>query len=492
MSADSLLGIGAAIIAGALLAATVAVGLSPIAPIGPVRRIRPRPGFTVDWATVGAGVGVLITVLGAAAVILGIRQVARPETWRSRRRASRAAHAAASAGLPVPAVAGIEFALASGADDSSVPARSAVLGAMLAVVVMTGTLTFAASVDHLVSHPALYGWNWDFELFADSNEMPAQLAASQLNGDPDIAAWTGYYFATLQIDGQNVPVLGADPHAALAPPMLAGHGLDALDEIVLGATTLAQLHKHLGDTVQVATDAVTKRLRIVGIATMPTVGNSGAVHPTMGTGAVLDAALIPSSSKSPFGDPTAGPQAIFVKLKPGVDHVVALQTLQHIASGLFPPDQIGAQALDVQRPAEIVNYRSMGRTLRRLGAGLAVGALIALGLTLIASVSRRRREFALLRALGFTNRQLAAVVAWQASTAALCGITIGIPFGIIGGRELWLLFARSIHAVPVPTVPVQALVLTAVAGLLLANLIALIPTRAAARVNPVSALRTNA
>ena len=492
MSADSLLGIGAAIIAGALLAATVAVGLSPVAPIGPVRRIRPHPGITVDWATVGIGVGALITMLCTAAIILGIRQATRRETGRSHRRASRAAHAAAMSGLSGPAVAGIEFALAPGASRSSVPARSAVLGATLAVILMTGTLTFAASVDHLVSHPALYGWNWDFEVFADSNPMPAQLAAAQLNADPDVAAWTGYYFATMQIDDHNVPVLGSDLHAAVAPPMLSGHGLDASDEIVLGATTLAQLDKHLGDTVQVATETATKQLRIVGTATMPTVGNSGGVHPTMGTGAVVDAALIPSSSKSPFGDPTAGPQAIFVKLTPGADRVVAFTTLQRIASGLLPADQIGAQALNVQRPAEIVNYRSMGTTLRRLGAGLSAGALIALGLTLIASVRRRRRDFALLKALGFTNRQVAAVVTWQASTAAMCGISIGIPLGIIGGRQLWLLFAHTIHAVPVPTIPVPAVALIAVVGLLLANLIALIPSYFAGRVNPASVLRTNA
>ena len=40
----------------------------------------------------------------------------------------------------------------------------------------------------------------------------------------------------------------------------------------------------------------------------------------------------------------------------------------------------------VQRPAEIVNYRTMGATLALLAAALAVGAIIALG----ASPWRRR------------------------------------------------------------------------------------------------------
>ena len=44
------------------------------------------------------------------------------------------------------------------------------------------------------------------------------------------------------------------------------------------------------------------------------------------------------------------------------------------------------------RPAEIANYRSMGTTPAILGVTLAAGAVVALGLTLVASVRRRRRK----------------------------------------------------------------------------------------------------
>ena len=488
---DSVPGLLAAIILGAVLAAAVAIGLSPVAPIGPVRRTRPNPGLDSDWTVLGVGAGLLIVVLGAAAVTFGLRQgSATPRPPRRHR--SRAAHAAAVAGLPVSVVVGIDLALSPGSGRSAAPVRSAVIGVAVAVIVLTGTVTFAASADQLVSHPALYGWNWDLELFAGSNEMPREMVAAQLNADKDVASWTGYYFATLEIDGHNVPALGTEPRAVLAPPILTGHGLQAVHEIVLGASTLGGLHKHVGDTVQVTTETGTQLLLIVGTATMPTVGNSGGVHPTMGDGAVVDSTLIPSVAKSPFGDPTAGPQAIFIKLRPGVGSVQAFAALQKIAAGLFPPDQIGAQALTVQRPAEIVNYRSMGSTLRRLGIGVGGGALLALGLTLIATVRRRRRDFAILKALGFTNGAVAAAVAWHATTAAVCGIVVGMSFGVIGGRQLWLLFAQTIHAVPDPAVSTWALVFTAVGAVLLANLIAVIPSRIAARLNPAAALRAKA
>jgi ABC-type antimicrobial peptide transport system permease subunit len=145
--------------------------------------------------------------------------------------------------------------------------------------------------------------------------------------------------------------------------------------------------------------------------------------------------------------------------------------------------------LSVQRPAEIVNYRTMGNTPALLGIGLAAGAVVALGLTLIASVRRRRREFAVLRTLGFTGRQLGSVVAWQSSVAVTIGTIIGIPSGIIFGRFLWNLFAHEIDAIPAPAVPVPSIILIVIGGLLLANIVAALPGRLAAQTPTALLLR---
>jgi predicted lysophospholipase L1 biosynthesis ABC-type transport system permease subunit len=152
---------------------------------------------------------------------------------------------------------------------------------------------------------------------------------------------------------------------------------------------------------------------------------------------------------------------------------------------------IGAETyvLPVQRPAEIVNYRSMGKTPPLLAGGLAIGALIALGLTLAASVRRRRRDLALLKTLGFTHRQLASVIAWQASVAAVIGVALGVPLGIALGRWLWILFAHQIFAVPQPTVPVVWVVLVVVGAIVLANVVAALPGRSAARTPTALLLR---
>ena len=121
--------------------------------------------------------------------------------------------------------------------------------------------------------------------------------------------------------------------------------------------------------------------------------------------------------------------------------------------------------------------------------GLAVGAVAALLLTLLASVRRRRHDLAVLKTIGFTRRQLAATVAWQATMAAIVGSAVGIPLGIALGRWLWTAFARQIYAVPEPAVPVGAVLLLPLVALVLVNLVAAVPGRSAARTPAALALR---
>jgi ABC-type antimicrobial peptide transport system permease subunit len=104
-------------------------------------------------------------------------------------------------------------------------------------------------------------------------------------------------------------------------------------------------------------------------------------------------------------------------------------------------------------------------------------------------VRRRRREFAVLRTLGFTGRQLGSVVAWQSSVTVTIGTIIGIPLGIIFGRFLWNLFAHEIDAIPAPAVPVPSIILIVIGGLLLANIVAALPGRLAAHTPTALLLR---
>ena len=506
-STDGLLGIVGAVVTGSLLAAAVAVGLSPLAPFGPVRAVDPNPGVNFDRTVLGYGVLILILVIGGVAVVLAYRQAPHRagSLGRVRERPSSIVQFGLAAGIPVSGIAGLRFALESGRSRSAVPVRSVMLGAVLAIIVVTATLTFGASLNTLISHPALYGWNFDYALYSTDGYGPVPSAVVQplLARDPTVASTTGVYFGTADIDGQVVPLLAEPAHAAIAPPVLSGHRLNGSGQVVLGPATLAQLHKRVGDTVVVQGDGIPAvHLRVVGTATLPTIGEVISVHPTMSTGALIPTSTLPAALEEQFG-PASGPNALFIRLRPESDPASAQRSLEKIAGAalqLFrsPPavaqgglDAYGltVQLVGPQRPAEIVNYRTMGTTPGLLAGGLAVGAVAALGLTLVASVRRRRRELALLKTFGFTQRQLAAAVAWQSTTIVLVGLVVGIPVGIALGRFLWDAFAHQLSVVVDPTVSILPLVLVAVGAIVLANLVAALPGRIAARTPTALVLR---
>ncbi|HVA05334.1 MAG TPA: FtsX-like permease family protein, partial [Acidimicrobiales bacterium] len=249
--------------------------------------------------------------------------------------------------------------------------------------------------------------------------------------------------------------------------------------------------KRLGDTISVdIPDAKPTRLTIVGTATMPVIGGQfGQLHSTMGTGAIVPIGLIPTADFNPNAVQPAGPSAILVRLRPGANTASSLRALERIAGKLTLPMNYGVTLLPVQRPAEIINYRSMGTIPAYLGLGLATGAVIALGLTLVASVRRRRHDLAVLKTLGFTGRELAFTVMWQSSIATGIGTIVGVPLGIVLGRALWDAFAHEINAVPSPSVPVLTVALIAIGALVLANVVAVIPGRTAARTPTALLLR---
>jgi predicted lysophospholipase L1 biosynthesis ABC-type transport system permease subunit len=209
----------------------------------------------------------------------------------------------------------------------------------------------------------------------------------------------------------------------------------------------------------------------------------------MGSGALLSYTLLSPGARNVFDEAVPGPNSILVRLKPQADPAAARASLEAIVRKNPQIAGGGGSLLGVERPAEILNYSTLGKTPALLGAALAAGAVVALGLTLVTSVRRRRTDLALLKTLGFTRRQLAATIAWQATIAVAIGCLIGIPLGIALGRYLWDLFARGINAVPDPIVPATSIVLIAVIAIVLANLVAAVPGRIAARTPTAQLLR---
>jgi len=149
----------------------------------------------------------------------------------------------------------------------------------------------------------------------------------------------------------------------------------------------------------------------------------------------------------------------------------------------------GAFILQRSQSKDLTNLNGLSN-LPNVGAGLL--ALVAAGTlthTLVTTVRRRRRDFAILRALGFVRRQVGLTLIWQTTTITAVSLAIGLPLGAIAGRVGWRLFVARLGYVPLSIVPLLEVLLTIPVAIVLANVIASIPARSAARAQPAVALR---
>ena len=103
---------------------------------------------------------------------------------------------------------------------------------------------------------------------------------------------------------------------------------------------------------------------------------------------------------------------------------------------------------------------------------------------LIVSVQSRRRDLAVLRALGADRRWIGRTVHWQATVLAATPIVIGVPLGLIAGAVVFRAFVNRIGALPEPAVPILLVLILMVVLIAVANIAAFIPARRA-RLAPV-------
>ena len=482
-------GVAVSVAAGAVGAMVVAVALSPLTPIGPLRRVEADPGLAFDWTVLLLGAAALAVLLLSVGVTAAVRQVPHRRQARARlevARPSRLAGAVAAAGFPLPAVAGMRLALESGEGRTSVPARAALGGAVVAVVALVASMVFGTSLRSLVDRPSLYGWDWDLTVLDESGygEINVEAAASALDGDPDVGGWAGAYFQSVDLDGSGVPVLGLAADAQVTPPLVSGRMVRDPGEVVLGSSTLDLLGKELGDTVVLASDGGERELLVVGTAVLPTIGPILGAYTSLGDGALMVFDAIPA-----WDEVSSGPKALFVRFRPGANREATIARLEDALAGVgrFPGS---AQVLPVQRPAQIVHYGSMGATPAVLGSVLVLAAVVSLGLALASGVGRRRRDLSILKSLGFTRRQVSSAVVWQSSLIVGIGLLVGVPLGVALGRWVWMLFAQRLPVLARPSVPVLVLVGLAGALLVLANLVAAVPARLAGRTPVATILRS--
>jgi predicted lysophospholipase L1 biosynthesis ABC-type transport system permease subunit len=279
------------------------------------------------------------------------------------------------------------------------------------------------------------------------------------------------------LSGRPLQVMGFGSfRGSITPTIVAGRAPRRADEVALGAKTLEALGRQIGDVVSAREpDGGRRRYEIVGQAVLPPVGEIALVS----EGAAFTAAGLDRLDPGSDSDTLA---AYLLRFRPGVDQPAATRRFERAGAQV----SMGAPRV----PDDIERLQDVDALPPVLGGLMVLLALLAVGHTLVTGVRRRRRELAVLKTIGFTRRQVFSTIAWNASTIALLGGLVGIPLGLAVGRVAWGLVADSLGVATDPVIGALAIIAVVPAALVVANVVAVLPARAAARTRPATVLRS--
>ena len=437
LTAAGLINVAAAGALGAVLAVLLAVAVSPLMPIGVARLAEPDPGVSADATVLGIGAPVIVAMLLArtawtARRLAAARLAAAADAAPLRR--SRIADGLAGLGLPVSVSTGVRLGLEPGRGRTAVPVRAVLAGTTLSVLAVTGAFTFGANLVHLVQAPRLYGRAWDAAVDLQFGAMTRIRTAALFAADPQIAGWSFGDHGVISIGHHVVPAIGvaAGRGPELSPTLLEGHPPRAGDEIVLGTSTLQQAGKRVGQWVTAVSGSGRRRFHIVGRAVFPNFGQGSFTPTDLGQGAETTAGALASQVSS--ADVGPGFEFVLVRFKPGLDPAAATARFKRLLRPVCAAVQQSTCVVTGQQPNGITDYARIDAAPKVLGGLLAALGLAVLSQLVVMSGLRRRRDFAVLRALGMARSQVSAITAWQVSTLAVIALAAGLPLGIAAGR----------------------------------------------------------
>jgi hypothetical protein len=433
------------------IAVVIAYTLTSKFPLGVLRTFEPAPGARFEWVVTVLGTALLIAVLLLTGVVVARRPIridvvhkdlGRLGSWLSKR----------DAGMPF--AVGARFALSGASGRGTWPS---VVAGVLGLAGLVGSVIVGLTLVRVVETPSRWGVTYD-RLFGNPYIETESDIVTPVAENPDVIAVTGANLGSTTINGSETATIGFDnAKGSLLPSVLLGRA-PTDDEIGLGAEVARRLHVGLGDTVEVAgASGEVRKLAVAGIVVTPdSAGNGAAV--TFATFRAMN--------------PTATKNVLFVDFRDGA-----------------PRSLVNAIAADNYTPPGAVVTPPSVRALERVTAApFLLAAVLTLVLTtgsayvLGSSFRRRRRDLAILRALGSNSRQIRGVVHWQSSLAAIIILVPGVPLGVLLGRRVVALLMDALGIVPGADVHTLGIAAIVGAALLAVNTLALPAARRAGRV----------
>jgi ABC-type lipoprotein release transport system permease subunit len=263
-----------------------------------------------------------------------------------------------------------------------------------------------------------------------------------------------------------------------APGVLEGRLPAGDDELALGRLAARSLDVDVGDDLPLTGQQGDVTYHVTGLVVVPSIGlNEGIGQDgvmTMTGLARLDPEAVPTNAGVTF------------------DPAVAADEQRRIAalSGPLGSPMLDEGSLYLGRPAAITNIARVRPVPFILAALLGALSLVALGRAMIVSVRSRRKDIAVLRALGADRGWIGRAVRWQATAYAVVPLIAGVPLGLIAGRLVFRRFADSIGTVNDASLPLLTIALTALLATLVANVVAVVSWRVSLAGSGSTSLRT--
>ncbi|MFL5842223.1 MAG: ABC transporter permease, partial [Thermoleophilaceae bacterium] len=252
-------------------------------------------------------------------------------------------------------------------------------------------------------------------------------------------------------------------------------------EVALDKFTADRHHFKLGDTLAIAGHGAERRYKIVGIAKYGTVSSFG--------GASI--AILPLHEAQILTGNEGKLQGISVTADPGVS---AQQLKQRVRAALPAPavdvrtgtEQAKKQSSDIRDNLKFLRVA----LLAFAGVAVFVGGFIIFN-TFSITVAQRKREFALLRTLGASRRQVLASVIVESLAIGVFASAIGLAAGVLyakGIRSLFVAFGIDLPSSGT-VIATRTIVVSLIVGVVVTLVASLVPAVRATRVAPLEALR---
>ncbi|MDX6477302.1 MAG: putative transport system permease protein, partial [Gaiellaceae bacterium] len=323
---------------------------------------------------------------------------------------------------------------------------------------------------------------------AQGPSVPASLLPKVREMQGVETASGAFLFDTIKLVGRNGKAIGdGGPQVGFGVEndprfnplkLTEGTWAHGSDQVVIGAVTASKEHYKVGDRIGAKADGPVRQYTITGLAVIP--GTS-----------IGDATI--ASFDVPTAQSILGKEGHFdgisVIAKPGVAPAQLAARIKPLLPGTVQVRTADEQAAATE--AEIAGGTKIVRMILLAFAGIAlfVGAFVIFN-TISMTVAQRTREFATLRTIGASRRQVLRSVLVESAAIGVIASVFGIALGYGLAKALDALFKGLPKATTV--VAPRTVVVSLVIGTVVTLAAGLFPALRATRVPPIAAVREGA